>query len=76
MAKDPEERSQARWRITQFLMACVFGSVVYLQMIKEESPTAALFGALIAGFGGSWLVTFLIAWWRFGWKAARSMRMG
>lgn len=64
--------------MAQFLMACVFGCAAFLVIQAEEGPNskAPLVGALIAGFGGSWAVTFLIAWARFGWKAARGMRMG
>lgn len=56
-------------------MACVVGSIVYLEALKEENEKTALVVALVAGFGASWLVSFLIVWARFGWKAARGMRM-
>ena len=74
---DPEERRQARCRMAQFLMACAFGSAVYLALSPyPENPKVPLFGGLIAGFGGSYAVTFAVIWARYGWRAARSMRMG
>lgn len=72
---DPEERRQDLWRAFQCAVACVVGSIVYLEALKEENEKTALVVALVAGFGASWLVSFLIVWARFGWKAARGMRM-
>lgn len=59
-------------------MACVFGCTAFIAARADEGPDskAPLVVGLIVGFGGSWLVTFLIVWARFGWKAARSMKMG
>jgi hypothetical protein len=58
-------------------MACGFGCAAFLALSPyPENPKVPLLGGLIAGFGGSWAVSFLWAWMRYGWKAARSMRMG
>jgi len=64
--------------MAQFLMACVFGCAAFVALLPEaeHNPKVPLLGGLIAGFGGSWIATFCVAWWRYGWHAARSMRMG
>lgn len=71
-------RRQARWRWAQFVLTCVFGCAAFGALLPEtiHNPKVPLVGGLIAGFGGNWLVMFCVSWWRFGWHAARSMRMG
>lgn len=44
-------------------------------LAEHPDPKVPLFGALICGFVGSWVVMFVYVWVRFGWKAARSMKM-
>lgn len=63
--------------MAQFLMACCFGSAAFVALSPyPENPKVPLLGGLIVGFGGSWAVTFAVACLRYGWKAARTMRMG
>lgn len=63
--------------IVQCSLAIFYGSVVFLAMLPDfpDSSKPPLVGGLIAGFAGSWLTMFLYAWLRYGWKAARSMKM-
>lgn len=63
--------------MAQFLMACGFGCAAFVALLPSpENPKVPLVGGLLAGFGGSYAATFCWLWWRYGWKAARSMRMG
>ena len=74
---DLDERRQSRARVWQFLIACGFGCAAFVALSPyPENPKVPLLGGLIAGFGGSYLVTFATVWMRYGWRAARGMRMG
>jgi hypothetical protein len=62
--------------VVQCAVSCVIGCAAFLLIgPMPESPKAPLIGALIAGFGGGWLVMFLYVWARHGWRAARSMSL-
>lgn len=63
------------WSLIQFGLSCAYGGVVYLALADDPNPRVPLYGGLMAGFAGAWLTMFLLAWLRFGWQAARSMRM-
>lgn len=63
--------------IVQCGLSIFYGSIVFLAM-REDFPDSSkppLIGALIAGFAGSWLTMFCYVWVRYGWKAARTMKM-
>jgi len=62
--------------IFQFCISVAFGSVAYWDC-KHVEPlnTGCTLGGVIVGLIASHAVMFLITWVRFGWKAARSMRM-
>lgn len=59
----------------QCAISCVIGCFVFVALSPDPNPKVPLFGALICGFGGGWLVMFCYVWARYGWKAARSMSM-
>jgi len=61
--------------VTQFAIAAIIGSVVYTALIGDANPLVPLAGGLICGFAGQWLVMFLYVALRYGWRAARSLRM-
>lgn len=63
--------------VVQCGLAVVYGSLVFLAMKPDfpDSSKPPLIGALIAGFAGSWLTMFCYVWIRYGWKAARSMKL-
>lgn len=60
--------------VAQCGLATVIGCIVFVALTPDPNPNVPLFGALICGIGGSWLLTFGYVWLRYGWKAARSMR--
>lgn len=65
------------WAAFQFAVAAGIGCAVFLATKDDHNgnlmpPTV---GSLICGFLGLWAVMFCVTWLRFGWKAARSMRM-
>jgi len=58
-------------------MACLFGCAAFIALWPyPENPKVPLLGGVLVGFGGSYVVTFCIAWARFGWRAARGMKIG
>lgn len=60
----------------QFLIAFAIGSVVYLYTLADDGTMQeAVFGALITGYFGMKAIMFIYVWVRFGWSAARSMRL-
>lgn len=62
--------------LLQIAIASSIGGFVGYSMLEDgENQSTAIFGALVAGFGGTWLLNFIYVWIRYGWKAARSMRM-
>jgi hypothetical protein len=70
-----DETPAQRWAmIGQCALTCVLGSAAWLA-VESPNPYERLFAALIAGFGGTWLVMFCWAWLRYGWKAARGLSM-
>jgi hypothetical protein len=64
------------WMIFQFCVSVVVGCAVYWddQHYAPRSNGSILAG-FIVGLIAARVVMFLITWVRFGWKAARSMRM-
>jgi hypothetical protein len=64
------------WMIFQFCISVVVGSIVYWDD-ERLSPhnSGSLLAGLIGGLIAARAVMFLITWVRFGWSAARSMRM-
>lgn len=60
--------------ILQWGLTSLFGCAAYLA-VDSPNPSERLLAALIAGFGGTWLVMFCWVWARHGWTAARSMKM-
>ena len=62
--------------IIQCGLAVAYGFLVWSWLHPfPESPKTPVIGALLLGFGGSWATMFLYVWLRFGWQAARSMKM-
>lgn len=63
--------------LAQFAIACAWGILGYwwAWIPNDSNPKVPLFSALLAGFFGLKLTMFLYLWVRFGWKAARSMKM-
>ncbi len=69
-----DESRAALW--TQLGLTCVFGCAAYVAVARvSPNPYEALLAGLIAGFGGVWLAMFCYVWARFGWRAARTLRM-
>jgi hypothetical protein len=70
-----DETPAQRWAmVAQCALSCVFGCLAWLAVDSPNSKERLL-AALIAGFGGVWLLMFCWAWLRYGWKAARGMSM-
>lgn len=65
------------WLAFQFTISVVVGCYVYWHE-QRTAPTSRgnLLAGLVCGFLATRAVMFLITWARFGWTAARSMRMG
>lgn len=70
-----DEKQELRAQIVQCAISCVLGSAAWLAYPPTDNPKERMLAALIAGFGGMWLLTYLWVWVRFGWKAARGMTM-
>ncbi|AIB11777.1 hypothetical protein ABAZ39_07140 [Azospirillum argentinense] len=70
-----ESRSELVWQIVQCGIAIVIGCAVYWQMTVDEveNEKARLFGSLLFGVGGSYLLMKLYVLIRYGRKAAKSM---
>ncbi len=63
-------------QIAQCALACAYGCAMWLHYPPTENHKERLLAALIAGFGGVWVTMFVYVLARFGWRSARSMRMG
>lgn len=64
------------WMLFQFAVSVGAGCWVYWDDIQTMGPNnGALLAGFIAGLVAARLAMFLIVWLRFGWSAARSMRM-
>lgn len=61
--------------VAQCAVSCVVGGCIYYILWPDPNPKVPLFGGLIAGFAAAWALTFLWSWFRWGWRAARSMKM-
>ncbi len=62
--------------LAQFAISCALGSAAFLALYPyPENPKVPLFGGLIAGFLGLRAVMFAYVLARYGWGAARTMRM-
>lgn len=62
------------------ILQCVVSIVAAFALVRWSAtdpvnPKVPFFVILVVGFGAAWLATFLYVWARFGWKAARSMRL-
>jgi len=68
------EKRELWTQIAQCAVSFGLGAPAYL-WVPPDNPFERLLAALIAGFGGLWLLTFLWVWLRHGWKAARSLTM-
>lgn len=70
-----DETPAQRWAMAaQCALSCVLGSAAWLA-VDSPNHYEKLLTALIAGFGGTWLVMFVWVWLRYGWKAARGLSM-
>lgn len=65
----------AVWTAVQFTISVVVGWLWWNSAADHPDPRIPVWGALIVGVLAAWLFTFLVTWIRFGWKAARSLRM-
>lgn len=63
--------------LAQFALSIAWGGPVYVALLPDASynPKVPILGGLIVGFAGQWATMFVYFWIRFGWRAARSMRM-
>lgn len=62
----------------QFAISTAIGTAVYAAMLpdfKDVNIKAPVFAGLIAGFLGGYLVMFLYVWIRYGWQAAKSLKL-
>jgi len=57
----------------QFVASTALGCVAFWYLSDDPNPKVPLFGGLIAGIGGLYLIMFFVTWVRFGWRAARSL---
>lgn len=64
-----------RWMVFQFVAASVFGCIGFLLNHPHPNSKVPLLAGLLFGFGGSYALMFLIAWARFGWRSARTMKL-
>ena len=60
----------------QCALSCAIGAPFYLSAIDNPNPHVPLILGGLTGFFGMRAVMFLYFWLRFGWRSARSMRMG
>jgi len=65
----PVEPTMAR-TFTAFSIAVVFGSYGFAALSTDPNPKVPILGALVAGFGGSWLV--MKGWDWLIWRASKS----
>lgn len=70
-----DERPQFFSQVVQCAVSFALAAPVYL-WVPPDNPVERLLAALIAGFGGLWVVMFCWTWLRHGWNAARGMTMG
>ncbi len=72
-----EIRSEWAWLAFQFTISVIVGCYVFAHE-QRVAPLSRgnLLAGLVCGFLATRAVMFLITWARFGWTAARSMRMG
>lgn len=70
------DRRQLLVQIGQCCLSIVVGCIVYLGLEGHPNPKVPLFGALICGVAAPWLLSFLLVWLRYGWRAARSISWG
>lgn len=64
--------------LVQFLISTAIGCAVFAAMypdLRDVNPKASVIAGLIAGFGGGYLVMFAYVWFRYGWKAAKSLKL-
>lgn len=61
--------------LIQFALSCAYGFVAFVALQGDPNPKVPMFGALIVGFFGMRATMFVYVWARWGWSAARSMRM-
>lgn len=61
--------------VFQCAAACVFGCLGFIANHPHPNPKVPLLWGLLIGFGGSYVATFVVVWWRFGWDAACTMKM-
>ncbi|WP_417790640.1 hypothetical protein [Terasakiella pusilla] len=59
--------------IVQCTLSIVIGFVIFLGLYPSENPKTPVWGALIGGIVGSWLLMKLYVLVRYGWSAMRSM---
>jgi hypothetical protein len=73
-----EMAEHERMAFAQFLVSTLIGCAVYAAMypdLGEINPKAPLIAGLFFGFVGGWLVMFIYVWLRYGWKAAKSLKL-
>lgn len=64
------------WTFIQLCVSVAAGSLVWFAEWPEDgSRLAPVFATLIVGVGANYLFMFVVTWIRFGWKAARSVKM-
>lgn len=54
----------------------MIGSATFVALADDPNYKVPYLGGFIAGVGGQWLVMFVYAWARYGWRAARSLTFG
>lgn len=71
-----EEQKEVLAQIAQCAIATAIGCWVYAEMVGDgvDNPKARIAAALIAGVAGSYYITKLYVWLRYGRKAAKSIR--
>lgn len=65
------------WTFVQFCVSVAAGAFVWFSpdWPPEGSRMAPVIATLITGLLANYIFMFVVTWARFGWKAARSMKM-
>jgi len=68
---------QRLWTALQFTVSVVIGClfVWWYNLEPGYNRKGGILGGFLLGIAANYCLMFLITWARFGWRAARSMRM-
>lgn len=72
-----EETPAQRWAmIGQWALTSALGCGAWLIYPETTNGYERLIFTLAVAFSGTWILMFLYAWARYGWRAARGLSMG